>query len=128
MKRLSWFVGGAVAGVASLGIAKRKVKATAAHLAPGNVIKSASRRLRQRGHDVTDAIREGRTAMHDKEAELLARRDGTLVSLADELEPDDHVLVDARPVEAGQVIVFRQLHDNDRSGHRRQSRRLRRGA
>jgi hypothetical protein len=85
-------------------------------------------RLRRRGHDVADAVSEGRQAMHDKEAELRARRDGTVVSLADELEPDDQVLVDGLPVEPGQVIVLRPLRNTDQSGPRRNSRRVRRGA
>ena len=128
MKRLSWFVSGAVAGVAGAGFAKKKVRQTASHLAPTNVARSAMTRLRRRGHDVADAVSEGRQAMHDKEAELRARRDGTVVSLADELEPDDQVLVDGLPVEPGQVIVLRPLRNTDQSGPRRNSRRVRRGA
>lgn len=128
MKRLSWFVGGAVAGVAGVGFAKKKAKETASLMAPTNVARSAMARLRGRGHDVTEAISEGRRAMHDKEAELRARRDGTLASLADELEPDDQVLVDGQPVEPGQVIVLRQVRTLDHSGPRRNSRRSRRSA
>lgn len=128
MKRLSWFVGGAVAGVAGVGFAKKKAKETASLMAPTNVARSAMARLRDRGHDVTEAISEGRRAMHDKEAELRARRDGTLASLADELEPDDQVLVDGQPVEPGQVIVLRQVRTLDHSGPRRNSRRSRRSA
>ncbi len=128
MKRLSWFVSGAVAGIAGVGLAKRKVKETASHLAPGNLARSAASRIRERGHDVTEALRDGRRAMHDKEAELIARRDGTMASLADELEPDDQVLVDGHPVEPGQVIVLRQVRPGSQSGQHRNSRRLRRGA
>jgi hypothetical protein len=128
MKRLSWFVSGAVAGVAGVGLAKRKVKATASQLAPAHLTRAAMDRIRERGHDVAEGIRDGRRAMHDKEIELLARRDGAAASLADELQPDDQVLVDGRPVEPGQVIVLRQVRDGSQPGHRRNSRRVRRGA
>ena len=127
IKRLTWFVGGAVAGVASAGYAKRKVKETASQLAPGNVARTAVAKVRERTHDVVDAVRDGREAMHAKEAELRARLDGSSTTLADELDPDDSVLVDGRAVEPGQVIVLRQLRD-DHNGPRRASRRIRRGA
>ena len=127
MKRLSWFISGALAGVASVGYAKKKVKATASHLTPANVVKSARARMRERRRDVSEALRDGRSAMHDKEAELIARRDGTLASLADELGSDDQVLVDGKPVEPGQVIVLRQVRDTNNAGHPRSGRRMRRG-
>jgi hypothetical protein len=127
MKRLSWFVGGALAGVAGAGYAKKKVKATASQLSPAHVAKSAMHRIRERGRDLSDAVHEGRVAMHSKEAELIARRDGTLATLADELEPNDRVLVDGQPVEPGQVIVLRQVRGAEQAGPRRNSRRMRRG-
>lgn len=126
-KRLTWFLSGAVAGVAAVRLAKNKVKQTASNLAPVNVARSMVAKVRGRGHDVADAVRDGRRAMHDKEAELRARRDGRVVSLADELQPDDQVLVDGQPVEAGQVIVLRQVRSADQGGPRRNSRRVRRG-
>ena len=128
MKRLSWFISGALAGVAGVGYAKKKVKATASHLTPANVAKSARARMRERRHDVSEALRDGRSAMHSKEAELIARRDGTLGSLADELGSDDRVLVDNKPVEPGQVIVLRQVLETNEAGHQRSARRMRRGA
>jgi hypothetical protein len=84
--------------------------------------------MRERRRDVSEALRDGRSAMHDKEAELIARRDGTLASLADELGSDDQVLVDGKPVEPGQVIVLRQVRDTNNAGHPRSGRRMRRGA
>ncbi len=128
MKRLTWFVSGAVAGLAGAGYAKRKVRDTAAQLAPANVAKSAVVRVRGKGHDLAEAIREGRQAQKSKESELKARLNGTAASLADELDPDDVVLVDGMPVEPGQVIVLRQVRDNEQVGPRRTSRRVRRGA
>ena len=127
-KRLTWFISGALAGIAGVGYAKRKVRYTAATLAPGNVAKTAISRARERGHDVADAVRDGRRAMHDKEAELRARRDGTVVALADELEPNDLVFVDGEAIEPGKVIVLRQIRGSDQGGPRRLSRRTRRGA
>jgi hypothetical protein len=108
MKRLSWFVGGVAAGAAGAGYAKKKVKHTAAQLAPVNVAKRAAGSIRDQGRHVVDAIREGRTAMHSKEDELRARRDARVETLDDRLEPGDQLLVDGRPVETGRVIVLKQ--------------------
>ena len=82
---------------------------------------------------VVDAVRDGREAMHAKEAELRAQRDGVLPTLADELEPHDRVLVDGRPVQPGQVIVLRQVREGregheGREGQRRSTKRTRREA
>ncbi len=104
MKRLTWFLGGAVAGIIGAGAAKKKVKAAAAELAPVNMARKARGR-------VTDAWNEGRRAMRSKEAELKARLDGRAGSLADDLADGDEVLVDGLPVKAGQVIVLRQVRD-----------------
>lgn len=104
MKRLTWFVGGAVAGVAGAGIAKRKVKSKAAELAPANLARGARRR-------VADAFSEGRRAMRAKEIELRARLDGRPATVADELADVDMLLVDGEPVEPGKVIVLRQVRE-----------------
>ncbi len=127
IKRLSWFISGALAGVAGVGYAKKKVKATASHLTPSNVVKSARARLRERRLDVSEALRDGRSAMQSKEAELIARRDGTFET-ADELGSNHQVLVDGKPVEPGQIIVLRQVRDANDAGHGRNARRARRGA
>ena len=105
MKRLVWFVGGAVAGVAGAGMAKKKVKAAAIELAPSNVARKATARVK-------DAYHEGRRAMRAKEAELRARLDGRVHTLADDLEEGDALLVDGVPVEPGQVIVLRQVRES----------------
>lgn len=104
IKRLTWFVSGAVAGIAGAGLTKRKVKQKAADLAPSKVARNAAQRVR-------DAASEGRRAMRAKEAELKARLDGRSATLADELHEGDEVLVDGRPVEPGQVIVLRQVRE-----------------
>lgn len=100
MKRVTWFVGGVVAGAAGAGVAKRKVKQKASELAPVTVARNAVDRVR-------DAVAEGRQAMRAKEAELRARLEGRAEPL--ELDEGDSVLVEGRPVEPGQVIVLRQV-------------------
>ena len=113
MKRLTWFLGGAVAGIAGATVAKKKVKAAAAELTPANVLKKATGRVRA-------AVQEGKRAMRIKEAELRARRDGRAGTLADDLGDGDTVLVDGQPVEPGQVIVLRQVRDrNEAAGPKR---------
>ena len=112
IKRMTWFVGGAVAGVAGASVAKRKMKQAATHLAPRTVVHGATVRVR-------DAMGEGRRAMRAKETELRARLDGRMISLADDLDDGDEVLVDGRPVEPGQVIVLKQVRDRDGDRRRR---------
>jgi hypothetical protein len=108
MKRITWLVTGIAAGAAGASYAKKKVKQTASHLAPANVAKSAGRRVKNRGRNVVDAVREGRTAMRDREDELKARRDARVESIDDHLEPGDQLLVDGRPVDTGRVIVLKR--------------------
>lgn len=107
MKRLTWFVGGLAAGAAGAGYAKRKVRSTAAQLAPARVVKGATAKVRGTVDEALDAVREGRRAMRAKEAELEARRDGRAASLAEVLGPGDEVQVDGIPVDAAQVVVLR---------------------
>lgn len=109
MKRVTWFVGGVATGVAGASYARRKVKAKAAELAPVQIARQAGERVRDVGRSIADAVRDGRAAMRAKEAELRARLDGRAGTLADELGEGDVVHVDGRPVEAGQVIVLRQV-------------------
>jgi hypothetical protein len=106
IKRFTWFVSGAVAGVAGVGIAKRKIKQAATHLTPRNVVNEITTRVRE-------SVVEGRVAMRAKETELRARLDGRVVRLADDLDDGDEVLVDGVPVEPGQVIVLKQIRDRD---------------
>lgn len=123
IKRVTWFVSGAVAGVVGTGYAKRKVRSTASQLAPVNVARGAVGRVKSRVHDVGDAVREGREAMRTKEKELKARVDGRASTLDSTLGPDDHVLVDGRTVQPGQVIVLRDVRDaQDRPSRRRRPR------
>ncbi len=108
MKRVTWFAGGVAVGVASAGYAKRKVKETAAQVAPAQVARSAAETLRVKGRDVVDAVREGRQVMRHTEDELRARREGRLTSLDEHVGPNDEVYVDGVPVESGRVIVMRR--------------------
>ena len=120
MKRITWFVGGVAAGAVGAGAAKRKVKSVANELAPVQVAKRATGSVRDRGQRIAEAAREGRRAMVAKERELRARLDGRITTVADEIDDVETVLVDGRPVEAGQVIVLRQVRDDpNRSSKRR---------
>ncbi|MCU1359476.1 MAG: hypothetical protein JWN99_765 [Ilumatobacteraceae bacterium] len=119
MKRVSWFLGGMAAGVVGVTAGKRKVKSVASDLTPVRVAKRATGSVRDRGQRVTDALREGRMAMVAKERELRARLDGRATTVADEIDDVETVLVDGRPVEAGQVIVLRQVRDDPKRSRRR---------
>jgi hypothetical protein len=114
IKRMTWFLGGAVAGVAGFGVAKRKMKQAAGQLTPKRIAQGVSSR-------VHDAFAEGRRAMRSREAELRARMDGSAKFLADDLEDGDEVLVDGRPVQPGQVIVLKQVRDRGRERGRRRA-------
>ena len=76
MKRVVWFTMGAAAGVAGTTWTQRKVKQAAAAAKPRAVATRAAGAVRQRGSDLVDAIREGRLAMQQKEAELRSQLDG----------------------------------------------------
>jgi hypothetical protein len=108
MKRATWFAGGVVAGLASAGYAKKKVRATASQVAPAQIARSAAISVRSRTVNVVDAIREGRQVMKHTEDELRARREGRLTSLDEHVAPGDQVFVDGVPVESGRVIVMRR--------------------
>jgi hypothetical protein len=113
IKRMTWFVGGAVAGIAGVGVAKRKMKQAANHLTPKRIAHGITDR-------VHDAFSEGRRAMRAKELELRGRLDGKAQTLADQLDDGDEVLVDGLPVESGQVIILKQVRDrNGDKGRRR---------
>ncbi len=109
MKRLTLFASGVAAGVAGATYAKKKVKQTAAHLAPANVARGAAHRVKSQVGNVVDAVREGRDAMRNKEDELKARRDQRVDTLDEHVGPDDTLLVDGKPVDVGRVIVLRQV-------------------
>jgi hypothetical protein len=111
IKRLTWFMSGAVAGVAGAAVAKRKVKQAATHLTPKNIVHGFTSHVRE-------SVAEGRQAMRAKEAELRARADGRVLRLADDLEEGDEVLVDGVPVEPGQVVVLKQIRDRDQDRRR----------
>jgi len=108
MRRVTWFVTGVATGVASAGYAKRKVRRTAAHLAPASLARNAASKVRDGGLHVVGAVREGRAAMHAREDELKARRGTRAEPLDARLDPDEQLLVDGRPVDAGRVIVLKQ--------------------
>ena len=107
MKRVTWFAGGVAAGVVGASWAKKKVKQTAAQIAPTSVVRGAAGRVRGTGRVIVDAVREGRQEMQHHEDELRARRDGRLTSLDQHVAPGDRVYVDGVPVDSGRVVVMR---------------------
>lgn len=108
VKRVTWFAGGVAAGVVGAGWAKKKVKQTAAQIAPTSVVRGAAGRVRDKGRLIVDAVREGRQEMQHHEDELRARRDGRLTSLDEHVAPGDQVYVDGVPVDSGRVVVMRE--------------------
>jgi hypothetical protein len=76
MKRVFWFTAGAAAGAAGTTWVQRKVKHAAAAAKPSAVATRAAGAVRARGADLVDAVREGRLAMRQREAELRAQLDG----------------------------------------------------
>jgi hypothetical protein len=85
---------------------------------------------KSRFSSISDAWSTGKEAMHDKENELKARRDGRVDSLSshshlDPLQPGDEVLVDGERVEPGRVIVLRQVDEPKQPRRSRLSRHRR---
>ncbi len=119
MRRITYFVGGVAAGVASAGYVKRKVTSAANAVAPTNVARKAAGGVRLRVVRVRDAVSEGAAAMRGKEAELRAKREGRLEVLDAGLEPGDRVLIEGRLVEPGQVVILRDEAVRRRGRHRR---------
>jgi hypothetical protein len=97
MRRVTWFVAGAASGVAGGAYAQRKIKSTAARLAPSNVVRQAGRKARTRGQDLVEAVREGRAAMRRKEQ-----------TMRDERQPEAAVATTA-----AQVIVLSDVRALD---------------
>ncbi|HEY8093624.1 MAG TPA: hypothetical protein VID93_07560, partial [Acidimicrobiales bacterium] len=73
--RATWFVAGAAAGAVGAAYTRRKVKAVAEQMTPVRVAQNVAGRTRARGHDLVEAVKEGRLAMRAKEDELRAERD-----------------------------------------------------
>ena len=130
IKRLVWFVSGAVAGISGALFAGKKVRRTVTGLGPVKVIHRAASSTRSRVTTLTDAWSAGKEAMHDKENELKARRDGRVETLSshshlDPLQPGDEVLVDGQRVEPGRVIVLRQVDEPSQTRRSRLTRHRR---
>ncbi len=72
IKRLTWFVMGAVVGSATTLWGLTVARSKARQLAPVQVAGAVGARLRDRWDDLHDAVFEGRLAMREREAELRA--------------------------------------------------------
>jgi hypothetical protein len=106
MRRAMWFAAGAAAGVSGSYYARRKVREAAERYKPVNVARGAAGRI-------VEAVREGRSAMAAKEAELRARENVELVA-APPAERVEILLVNAADVVPSHRAV---------KGPRRRSRR-----
>lgn len=73
MKRVTWFVTGAVAGAGAVVVVGRRVKRRVADLAPVRIAERAFVRTRDSLDRVRDAIGDGRSAMAQRELELRGR-------------------------------------------------------
>ena len=89
LTRLSWFIAGTAVGLGGSVWARRKVRRTAAKLAPLNIASTAFDAMRE-------AVREGRDAMRAKEVELRAVRDGHPATWPSPARPL-HVVIDTTP-------------------------------
>jgi hypothetical protein len=72
-RRVRWFGAGAAVGVGASVWAQRKLRAAAARYRPRGLVDTAGGRARALPGDVRAALRDGRRAMRQREAEL---RDG----------------------------------------------------
>ena len=138
MKRLVWFTAGAAAGAGGTVYAGKKVKRAAQEAAeklkPVNVARSAASSAGRAGRNLVDALKEGRAAAAEREAQLKAARDASLdgrdatpaappgwpPAAAPGQPPVQIVVVDARDAD-----VLRGLDElrADRTGPRRRPRR-----
>lgn len=107
IRRLVWFVAGAVGGAAGTVVAgrrvKRRVRDTVDQMAPTRVARQAGRRVRSSVEGVAEAVRDGRSAMRDKESELRARLQGRAETIA----PVDAVFVDGERLQGDDIVVVR---------------------
>jgi hypothetical protein len=130
MRRIVWFAAGAAAGAGGTVYAGKKVKRVAheaaERLKPVNVAKSAASSAGRAGRSLVDAVREGRAAAAQREAELKAERDAKEASVAGLTgtgaagqTPVQIVVVDAR--DADVLRSLDQIRAARESGRRRRA-------
>jgi hypothetical protein len=95
MKKVTWFVAGAVSGVSAARMAKRKVRQKVQNMSPDHVIKQAVSNARVAANEVVEAMRDGRLAMLAKEIELRARRDKKEPSFPDAIDANEVSHIDS---------------------------------
>jgi hypothetical protein len=78
LKRVRWLATGVAVGAGASLWAERKAKAVVARYSPAGVASGAARRARGLPSDVVAAIREGREAMREREAQLRGGTGGAL--------------------------------------------------
>lgn len=105
MKRLTWFVTGAVTGAAGSGYAKRRMRETAAQLTPRKVARSGAVALRRRARYVVDNVLSGLATRAN--GDVTAPGGDEPATIADRIAPDEEILVDGRPVDRQRIVVTR---------------------
>lgn len=129
MKRIAWFISGAVAGISGVLFAGKKVRRRVTGFTPVKIVNRVAASTRTKWSSFSEAWNDGKQAMHDKEHELRALRDGRVDSLEnfshlEPLQPGDEVLVDGERIEPGRVIVLRQVEEPG-SGQQKRTRHSR---
>jgi hypothetical protein len=116
MKRVTWFVAGAAAGIGGSAFAKRKAREMAERYTPVSVAGRAVDAARGKGRSVVYAVREGRIEARRKEIELRALLD----------EPDA-IVGEARPLVSERRVAIEVVESGSTRWRDRPSGPRRRG-
>lgn len=119
-KRVTWFMAGAVTGAGGSVYARRKAKEAAAKYRPVAVARNTAVRVKGRASDVVEAVRDGRAAMREREAELREQLDDPATSQSPELRVARADLI-AELDDASEAMV--ETGRRGRAGPRRRARR-----
>jgi hypothetical protein len=115
IRRLFWLLVGMAAGMGATVWLLRALRIRVLETTPGGVVVQVGGSLRRLGADLRDAVDEGRTAMHEREAELRHRLDGPATPTPPQLLPADPL---------PQVLPRRQAAAEARHRPRARARRL----
>lgn len=119
-KRVRWFAAGAVAGASGSVYARRKARAAAAKYRPVAVARTTAVRVKGRAAVVAEAVRDGRTAMREREAELRGQLDDRAPAPAPQLRAVRSDEVDELDATSD---AFVESGRRGRAGPRRRARR-----
>ncbi len=119
-KRVTWFVAGAVTGAGGSVYARRKAKEAASKYRPVTIARNTAVRVKGRAADVVEAVRDGRTAMREREAELRDELDDRTAASSPQLRVVRADIV-AELEDASEAMV--EPGRRGRAGPRRRARR-----